>query len=83
MTNLSDTALQKEVFEYAQQLSGGRAFMPVPNKTGVWYIKLDDGTNINVRTVSSSQAGRWTVDIQGKSPLLELSGLSKMEVKFK
>ena len=53
-TNLSDAALQKEVFEYAQQLIGGRAFMPVPDKTGVWYIKLDDGTNINDRTAESA-----------------------------
>ena len=84
LTNRSGAALQKEVFEYAQQLSGGRALMPA-SRPGVWNIRLDDGTNINVRTVSSSQVGRWTVEITNLSELnaLGYSRSGRYEVRFK
>ena len=82
-SGLSDAVLEKEVFEYAQQLSGGRVPSPT-SRAGVWTASLDDGTKINVRTVSSSQAGRWTVDVQ-KSPSLNAlkPGVTDYEVKFK
>jgi len=88
-TALNDTALQKEVFDYAKQLAGGKEITPVTRNgqplEGRWTATLDDGTKINVRSVSSSNAGRWTVDIQ-KSPAMQNVGNSpknQYEIKFK
>ena len=56
----------------------------VAGGTAGLQIDAPDGTKINVRTVSSSQAGRWTVDVQ-KSPSLNAlkPGVTDYEVKFK
>jgi hypothetical protein len=79
---LSDTALQKEVFDYAQQLAGGKALTPT-TKSGVWNVELADGTNINVRNFSTSGVGRWTLDINQNPLLSSLSRKNSYEVKFK
>ena len=80
--SLSDTALQKEVMDYAQQLAGGKALTQT-TKSGVWNVELADGTNINVRNFSSSGVGRWTVDILKNPNLNSLSKKNEFEVKFK
>ena len=68
--------------DYAQQLAGGKALTPT-TRPGVWNVELADGTNINVRTVSSSQVGRWTIDIQQNPALSGLKTSNKYEVKLK
>lgn len=76
------------MFAYAGELSGGKAFVPkaVP---GVWVAKLDDGTSITVRSVSSGHLRlgnpepRWTVDI-AHSPEMKAAGHTRpLEVKFR
>jgi hypothetical protein len=79
---LSNTALQKEVFDYAQQLAGGKALTPTA-KAGVWNVELADGTSINVRNFSSSGVGRWTMDVNKSPSLSSLSKQNAYEVKFK
>ena len=66
---MSDAQLQKRVFEYAGELSGGLNLTPHPISVGVWYSKLPDGSTINVRSVSTSGTGRWTIDIQENTKL--------------
>jgi len=66
---ISDAQLQKRVFDYAGELSGGLILTPHPTSVGVWYSKLSDGSTINVRSVSTSGIGRWTIDIQENTKL--------------
>lgn len=70
--------LEKQVFEYASELAGGQILKAVDQ--GVWTAKLPDGTTINVRSVSSSNVSRWTVDVLG--PLARRNDLPKYELKF-
>jgi hypothetical protein len=82
--SLSDAALQREVFDYAQKLAGGKALTPT-TRQGVWNVKLEDGTTINARNFSSSGVDRWTIDVV-RSPNLKDLGYSKnnnYELKFK
>jgi len=89
-SGLSDAELQKRVFDYAAELSGNAPIEKVL-KNGValegrWSVKLQDGATINIRSVSTSGAGRWTIDIQGN---LKLGGIkpnyrdNQYEIKFK
>ena len=80
---LSDVALQKEVFAYAEQLAAGKTLASHPTAAGVWNVGLPDGTNINVRTVSSSGVSRWTVEVQNSPSLTGLKSSNKYEIKFK
>ena len=80
---MSDDVLQKQVFDYAQQLAGGRIIDPHPAANGVWVAKLENGTTLNVRSVSTSGAGRWTVEITGNSEIQSIMNKKKVEVKFK
>ena len=43
---LSDAELQRRVFDYAGELSGGLSLMPHPTSVGVWYSKLPDGRHL-------------------------------------
>jgi hypothetical protein len=81
--SLSNSVLQKDVMDYAQQLAGGKAITPHPTAKGIWNVKLDDGTTINVRSESSSQVSRWTIDVQQSPALSGLKASNKYEVKFK
>lgn len=81
--SLSDAALQKEVMDYAQQLAGGQAITPHATAKGVWNVQLADGTNINVRTASSSQVSRWTIEVLQSPTLSGISKKNAYEVKFK
>ncbi len=80
-SSLSDAELQRRVFDYAGELSGGLNLTPHPTSVGVWYYRLPDSSIINVRNVSSSGAGRWTVEISG--PISDVNRLPKYELKFK
>jgi hypothetical protein len=83
---IPDAQLEKQVFDYASELSGGLSFTPHPTSAGVWYSKLTDGTTINVRNVSSSNVGRWTIDVQGNPRLQQINlGYKKnsYEIKLK
>ena len=73
---MSDVELQKRVFDYAGELSGNAPIEKVL-KNGVqlegrWSAKLQDGTTINVRSVSKSGTGRWTVEILESSQMKKL-----------
>jgi hypothetical protein len=86
-SGLSSAELDKQVFEYAGELAGGMPIKPVL-RNGVplesrWSITLIDGTTINVRSVSSSGVGRWTIDVQNKDVWSPLVGRDKVELKFK
>ena len=81
---MSDAQLQKRVFEYAGELSGGLSLTPHPTSVGVWYFKLPDGSTINVRNVSTSQAGRWTLELKNSPNLKSLGKIFRdVEIKFK
>lgn len=69
------------MFAYADELIGSTSLKPHPTSLGVWYANLSDGTVVNVRSVSSSNASRLTVDIRGSAP--DINGLPKYEIKFK
>ena len=81
---MSDAQLQKWVFEYAGELSGSAPIEKIL-KNGVplegrWSAKMHDGTTINIRSVSTSGTGRWTVEIKGS--LTDTNKLPKYELKF-
>ena len=78
---LTAQELEQRVFAYADELIGSTSLKPHPTSLGVWYANLSDGTVVNVRSVSSSNASRWTVDIRGSAP--DINGLPKYEIKFK
>jgi hypothetical protein len=78
---LSDAELQRRVFDYAGELSGGQTLTSVDK--GVWTVKLDDGTIINARSLSTSGVGRWTVEIISKEKIMSVLGRTRIEVKFK
>ena len=78
---LSDAELQRRVFDYAGELSGGQTLKSVDKS--VWTAKLDDGTIINARSVSTSGVGRWTIEIISKEKIMSVLGRTRIEVKFK
>ena len=81
---IPDAQLKQRVFSYASELSAGASFKAVDQ--GIWATKLPDGTTINVRNVSSSRVGRWTVEIKGNLDLQTLNPSYKRnsyELKFK
>jgi hypothetical protein len=83
-SGLSSAELEKQVFGYADELAGGRAWKQVD--AGVWSTKLADGTTVNVRSVSSSNVSRWTIDVQGSPALKGVKPSYKdnsYEIKFK
>ncbi len=84
-SGLSDVELQKRVFDYAAELSGNAPIEKVLKNglpmEGRWSAKLPDGTVVNIRSVSTSGAGRWTLEIKGS--LTDLNKLPKYELKFK
>jgi len=83
-SGLAPGELQTRVFEFAKELTGGAPLKPVD--AGVWAAKLPDGTTVNVRSVSSSNVGRWTVDVQGNPNLGALNTnyrKNSYELKFK
>ncbi|MGA0569790.1 hypothetical protein ACO2Q9_03620 [Variovorax sp. VNK109] len=89
-TALSPAELERQVFAYAGELAGGAAISPVMRNgiplEGRWSATLADGTTINVRSVSSSNVGRWTVDVKNNPALNVLRPNAKepaFEMKFK
>jgi len=83
-SGLSAADLDKQVFGYANELAAGRQLEAVD--VGVWTAKLDNGTIINVRSISSSNVSRWTMDVQGSPQLRTLRPdfvKNSYEIKFK
>ena len=78
-----EAKLEAIVFQYARDLTGGKTIDPHPTAPGIWVSALPDGTTINVRNVSSSGAGRWTIDIVGDPRLTAVHGAKRTEIKFK
>ncbi|MDO9437081.1 MAG: S-layer family protein, partial [Hydrogenophaga sp.] len=82
--------LEQQVFAYAGELAGGAVIEPVMRNgaplPGRWAAKLEDGTTINVRSVSSSNVSRWTVDVQASPALKDIKPSFKdnsYELKFR
>ncbi|MBK5073792.1 hypothetical protein I2492_13400 [Budviciaceae bacterium CWB-B4] len=76
--NLTDN----QIYNYAEQLAG----QPLTKvKDGIYTTRLQDGTNITLRNISSSNTGaRWTVDIKGNPQMTQLeNGLRNIEIKFR
>ncbi|OCG24555.1 hypothetical protein A9G45_09310 [Gilliamella sp. HK2] len=77
--NLTD----KQIYNYAEELAG----QPLTKvRDGIYTARLQDGTNITLRNVSSSNTGaRWTVEIRNSQALARLyRGLhDKVEIKFR
>jgi hypothetical protein len=76
--NLTD----KEIFEYANGLSGG-GLKPHSTLLGIYEAVLKDGSKVIFRNVSSSQAqtgARWTIEIKGQQAVN--MGKDKIEIKF-
>lgn len=89
-TGLSAAELEKQVFAYASELAGGKAIEPVLRNgvplEGRWMVTLENGSSINVRSVSSSGVGRWTIDVQRSTAISTAAGksiLTRFELKFK
>ena len=79
--NLTD----QQIHKYAQQLAGETPLKEV--RPGIYTAKLDNGTSITLRNVSSSQnqtGARWTIDIKGNKQLTDIGYKFKdVEMKFK
>ncbi|WP_442898504.1 hemagglutinin repeat-containing protein [Escherichia sp. HH41S] len=79
--NLTD----KQIHNYAQQLAGDTPLKEV--RPGIYTAKLDNGTSITLRNLSSSQeqtGARWTIDIKGNKQLSDIAYKYKdVEIKFK
>ncbi|OCG67373.1 hypothetical protein A9G30_05725 [Gilliamella sp. Fer4-1] len=77
--NLTD----KQIYNYAEELAG----QPLTKvRDGIYTARLQDGTNITLRNVSSSNTGaRWTIDIRNSPTLTNLyRGLrTGAEIKFR
>lgn len=85
-SGLSSVELDKQVFAYASELAGGKPLTPHPTSPGVWFVRLDDGTTLNVRSVSRSNVSRWTMDVKNNPSLQTIKPTQKenhYEVKFK
>ncbi|EDM0764298.1 hemagglutinin [Salmonella enterica] len=80
--NLTD----QQIHNYAQQLAGDTPLVEV--KPGIYTAKLNNGTSITLRNVSTSQeqtGARWTIDIKGNDHLGEVANKYKtgVEIKFR
>ncbi|EHK8964583.1 hypothetical protein [Escherichia coli] len=67
--NLTD----KQIHNYAQQLAGDTPLKEV--RPGIYTAKLDNGTSITLRNLSSSQeqtGARWTIDIKVRITVKEI-----------
>ncbi|AWH89944.1 hypothetical protein HYN51_00015 [Limnobaculum parvum] len=79
--NLTDS----QIYNYAEQLAG----QPLTKvKDGIYITKLEDGTAITLRNVSSSAdktGARWTVEIRNSPHLSQIeNGLGRnAEIKFR
>lgn len=79
---------EQEIFEYAQSLTAGKTLTEIPTAPGRFYVKLDDGSIVNLRSFSESSdktKARWTIDIIGNEKLNALQGKMKKrtEIKFR
>ncbi|ENA4256918.1 contact-dependent inhibition effector tRNA nuclease [Escherichia coli] len=80
--NLTD----KQIHNYAQQLAGDTPLKEV--RPGIYTAKLDNGTSLTLRNLSSSQeqtGARWTIDIRGNQQLAEIAHKygRQIEIKFR
>lgn len=69
------------IFDYYKQLIG-KSEMPTPNINGdkiSFSLKLDDGTSLTLRNFSSSNVGKWTLEV-AKNP--EVKQKKTVEIKF-
>ena len=84
----SEALNEKDIYNYAQSLTGGIPLIEVRNAKGVVYYAKYDGKIINLRNYSTSaqeSKARWTIDIIGNKDINTVSNLSdnKFEIKFR
>ncbi|SSK71502.1 hemagglutinin family protein [Klebsiella pneumoniae] len=84
----SEALNEKDIYTYAQSLTGGIPLIEVRNAKGVVYYAKYDGKIINLRNYSTSaqeSKARWTIDIIGNKDINKVSNLSdnKFEIKFR
>ena len=84
----SEALNEKDIYNYAQSLTGGIPLIEVRNAKGVVYYAKYDGKIINLRNYSTSaqeSKARWTIDIIGNKDINKVSNLSdnKFEIKFR
>ncbi|EFC6590374.1 Contact-dependent inhibitor A, partial [Escherichia coli] len=82
----SQTLTDKQIHNYAQQLAGDTPLKEV--RPGIYTAKLNNGTSITLRNLSSSQeqtGARWTIDIRGNQQLAEIAHKygRQVEIKFR
>ena len=78
--NLTD----KQIHNYAQQLAGDTPLKEV--RPGIYTAKLDNGTSLTLRNLSSSQeqtGARWTIDIRGNQQLAEIAHKYGRQIEIK
>ncbi|PHM26635.1 DUF637 domain-containing protein [Xenorhabdus ehlersii] len=78
---------EQNIRAYAESLTGGVPLTQVPNKAGVYFAKLADGSTINLRAVSASAdktKARWTVEIiRDKQFQVSNDAKRNVEIKFR
>ena len=84
----SEALNEKDIYTYAQSLTGGIPLIEVRNAKGVVYYAKYDGKIINLRNYSTSaqeSKARWIIDIIGNKDINKVSNLSdnKFEIKFR
>nr|WP_268746656.1 DUF769 domain-containing protein [Xylella taiwanensis] len=79
----SQVLTDQDIKNYAQQLAGDVPLKQV--RPGVYNAELSDGTQVILRSVSSSNEltkARWTIDIDNNPSLREITN-KKVELKFR
>ncbi|MEK0002427.1 VENN motif pre-toxin domain-containing protein [Escherichia albertii] len=84
--NKQPNLTNKQIHNYAQQLAGDTPLKEV--RPGIYTAKLNNGTSIMLRNLSSSQeqtGARWTIDIRGSQQLAEIAHKygRQVEIKFR
>jgi filamentous hemagglutinin len=78
----------REILDYAQSLAGTVPLDSKKTPKGMVYYAKKDGLTINLREYSSSDKkteARWTIDIIGKSSVIDAFGknVDQVEIKFR
>ncbi|WP_350307651.1 hemagglutinin [Photorhabdus viridis] len=77
---------EQNIRAYAENLTGGVPFTEIPNKPGRYYVKLANGSTVNLRKVSTSvdrTKAHWTIEIIGDEQIGKLQDKVKKPVKIK
>ncbi|MGJ7542041.1 hypothetical protein [Variovorax sp. LT1R16] len=86
-SNLSDAQLEAQARAYVNDFINGAVLTPVSgNPPNVWSARMADGTIVNLRSVSTSNISRWTIEVKGNAQLGALNPSNRAnnyEIKLK